>query len=58
MMVAFIANQIEKQARTSIEKGKDKYKAYFVKTRMYENYRAEVDTILATDGFEEVIIGA
>lgn len=55
-MVAFIARMIEKQAEISTEKGIEKYKAYFVKTRLYKNYREDVDTILRTDGYEDVII--
>lgn len=55
MMVAFIANQIEKACKKSIEDGKAKYKAYFVKTRLYEQFRADVDAILRVDGWEEVI---
>ena len=55
-MVAFIARMIEKQAEISTEKGTDKYKAYFVKTRLYKNYREDVDTILRTDGYENIII--
>ena len=55
-MVAFIARMIEKQAEISTEKGIEKYKAYFVKTRLYKNYREDVDTILRTDGYEDIII--
>lgn len=57
-MISFIATMIEKQANINIEKGKDKYKAYFVKTDMYEKFRKDVDAILSVDGYEEVIIGA
>jgi len=55
MMSPFIARQIEKAAKKSIEEGKAKYRAYFVKTRIYEDFRPDVDTILRTDGYEEVI---
>ena len=55
-MVAFIARMIEKQAKISTEKGIAKYKAYFVNTRIYEDYRADVDTILITDGYDEIVI--
>ena len=55
-MVTFIARMIKRQADVSIEKGIAKYKAYFVKTRLYAEYRDDVDTILRTDGYDEVII--
>lgn len=55
-MVAFIARMIERQAKISTEKGIAKYKAYFVNTKIYEDYRADVDTILRTDGYEECIV--
>ena len=55
-MVSFIARMIENQADISTEKGIAKYKAYFVKTRLYKNYRDDVDTILRTDGYDSVIV--
>jgi len=56
-MVAFITRMIEEAAEISEEKGKAKYKAYFVnpKRRPYERYRADVDTNLMVDGYENVI---
>lgn len=55
-MVAFIARMIKKQADISLEKGQAKYAAYFVKTRLYEDYRADVNAILIIDGYEDVIL--
>ena len=55
-MVTFIAKMIKRQADVSAEKGIAKYKAYFVKTRLYAEYRDDVDTILRTDGYDDVII--
>ncbi len=55
-MVTFIAKMIRKQADVSEEKGIAKYKAYFVKTKIYAEYRNDVDTILRTDGYENVIV--
>ena len=56
-MVEFIAERIEQACRQSIDEGKALYLKYFVKPPMkfYEKYRAPVDTILITDGFEECI---
>ena len=56
MMCTFIAQQIEKQADISVEKGQAKYRAYFVNTKLYAKYKADVDTILETDGYNECIV--
>ena len=56
MMTPFIAKQIEKAGKKSVEEGRKKYIAYFVKTDMYEDFREDVDTILRTDGFEDCIV--
>lgn len=55
-MSTFIAKQIMKQADKSIVLGRAKYKAYFVKTKLYLNWKDEVDTILSTDGYENCIV--
>ena len=55
-MATFIARMIKKQGDISTEKGQAKYRAYFIKTRLYEDYRADVDTILRTDGYEDCIV--
>ena len=44
------------QADRSIEAGQNKYRAYFVKTKLYEKWRNDVETILITDGYEECIV--
>lgn len=56
MMSTFIAKQIMKQAEKSLELGRAKYNAYFVKTKLYLNWKDEVDTILLTDGYENCIV--
>lgn len=55
-MSSFIAQQIIKQAKISTEKGKNKYRAYFIKTSIYLDWKEEVDSILELDGFEECIV--
>ena len=52
-MSSFIAQQIIKQAKISIEKGQAKYRAYFIKTSLYLGWKDEVDTILEIDGYAE-----
>ena len=55
-MSAFIARMIEQAADRSEEQGKAKYRAYFVNTQLYAKWKADVDTILTTDGYENVIV--
>jgi hypothetical protein len=55
-MSTFIAERIMEQADRSVEAGQNKYRAYFVKTKLYEKWRNDVETILITDGYEECII--
>lgn len=55
-MTTFIAGRIMEEANKSIEAGQKKYRAYFVKTRLYKRWKDEVDTILETDGCDEVIV--
>ena len=55
-MVTFIATKIMEFADRSIEQGQSKYKAYFINTKLYTRYKADVDTILRTDGYEQVIV--
>ena len=47
-METFIANMIIKSADISQEAGKEKYRSYFHKTKLYARYREGVDTILST----------
>lgn len=55
-MSTFIAKQIIKQAQKSLEAGQNKYRAYFVKTKIYEDWRADVDSILTVEGYEDCIV--
>ena len=55
-MSAFIARRIMMQADISEGRGIEKYKAYFVKTKIYKNYHNDVDTILRTDGYDNIIV--
>ena len=57
-MTTFIARMIMKEADKSIEAGQKKYRAYFVKTKLYKNWKEDVDTILITDGYDDVIVEA
>lgn len=55
-MAPFIATQIEDAADVSIEKGKSLYRAYFVNTKIWTRYKANVDAILKVDGYEACIV--
>lgn len=55
-MSTFIAERIMEQADRSVEAGQNKYRAYFVKTKLYEKWRNDVETILITDGYEGCIV--
>jgi len=55
-MSTFIARMIEQAAERSEEQGKAKYRAYFVRTLIYAKWKPDVDTILITDGYEDIIV--
>ena len=55
-MTTFIASRIMEEADKSIEAGQKKYRAYFVRTSLYKNWKEDVDTILKTDGYDEIIV--
>ena len=55
-MVTFMARRIIEEAEKSVEAGQKKYRAYFVKTRLYKRWKDDVDTVLKTDGYDEVIV--
>lgn len=55
-MTAFISERIEEAAKISTEKGKEKYQAYFVKTKRYKRWKEEVDRKLIIEGYQNVTI--
>lgn len=55
-MTTFIARMIMEQADRGLEKGQEKYRAYFIRTKLYEKWRKDVETILTTDGYEDCIV--
>lgn len=57
-MSTFIAKRIMEQADKSVEAGQNKYRAYFVKIKIYERWRNDVESILVTDGYDECIVSA
>lgn len=57
-MTTFIARRIMKEADKSVALGQKKYRAYFINTTLYKNWKEDVDTILITDGYDDVIVEA
>ena len=57
-MITFIAERIKEAFEKSVQDGQNKYKAYFVNTKIYARYQSGVNTILETDGFEQAIVKA
>jgi hypothetical protein len=56
-METFIATKIEEQADISLENGQAKYRAYFIKTKIYvKKYKESVDKLLIADGYADVIV--
>ena len=55
-MSRFIATVIEREADVSLEKGPEKYRAYFIKTSLYTPYKADVDALLTAEGYADVIV--
>ena len=55
-MSAFIARAIIKAGQVSEEAGQNKYRAYFVRTHIYEAWRADTETILVTEGYGNLIV--
>lgn len=55
-MVDFIARMIEKYAGRSLEEGQELYRKYFIRTKLYEAYKEDVDARLTGSGLEAVIV--
>lgn len=55
-METFISERIEEATKQSIEKGKTKYRAYFVKTKRYKKWQEDVNSILELDGYADAIV--
>jgi len=56
-MSAFIALQIMKAYDNGgLEAGQAKYRGYFITTKLYLKYKPDCDTILITEGHEDLIV--
>lgn len=55
-MATFIAQMVMKQADISTEAGQTKYKAYFVNTKLYTKWQADVNAILEAEGYGDCIV--
>ena len=58
-MCAYIAQNIENEfTANGLEAAQNRYRAWFIKTAIYKNYKAGTDTILVTDGHGDFIVTA
>lgn len=55
-MAPFIAIMIMKSREKSLEEGQTNYRAYFINTKLYVRFQADVDTILETEGKADCIV--
>lgn len=55
-MEKFIVGMIEKYSKSSLEKGQELYRKYFINTDIYKGYKSGVDKILKADGYADVIV--
>jgi len=55
-MAPFIATMIMKAGKVSEASGQARYRAYFINTLIYAGYKADVDTILETEGYGNLIV--
>lgn len=56
MMAEFIANRIIEAREVSLANGQNKYRAYFVKLKIYARYKTAVDSILVAENKEDCIV--
>ena len=55
-MAPFIALMIMQSADRSLEAGQDKYRAYFINTKIYERFRSDAEAILQAEGYGDCIV--
>lgn len=55
-MREFIAEMIKEAKKEGIANGQAKYRAYFIKTKLWVKYRDDVDAILTVDGCGDCIV--
>ena len=56
MMPEFIANRIIDARENSLEEGQAKYRAYFIKLKIYACYKDAVDAILIAENKSDCIV--
>lgn len=58
-MVGFISITIKETFdKSGLEAAQAKYRAYFINTTRYARFKADVDTVLQTDGYDNCIVAA
>lgn len=54
-MVTFIAQKIMAARNISLENGQNKYRTYFINTKLYKRYQSDVNLVLQTTEKEDGI---
>ena len=57
-MREFITEMIKDARKESLAAGQAKYRAYFINTKLWTKYKADVDAILTIDGCADCIVTA
>ena len=55
-MADFIKRMIIETSKESVEAGQEKYRKYFIYTKIYKKYKAKVDSELIKEGHKELIV--
>ena len=55
-MAPFFAKMIMQEADKSLEAGQAKYRAYFIKLKLYNKWQADTDAILIVEGYGDCIV--
>ena len=55
-MADFIKRRIIEASKESVEVGQEKYRKYFIYTKIYKRYKTIVDAELTKEGCENLIV--
>ena len=55
-MADFIKRMIIEASKESVEAGQEKYRKYFIYTKIYKRYKTNVDAELTKEGCENLIV--
>lgn len=55
-MAKFIKRMIKDASKNGITEGQEKYREYFIYTKLYNKYKVKVDTELKNEGYGNLIV--